>query len=644
MDDPRGSGAIEKPKILERGQPNIIDYSSKEPLLFQAGENSSHDYPGKIVTSNEPIRDIDREVKHDTTGHGTAETGKSQPLNNTTQPGLTTGAPPQIELKEKFTKNITNNTPNHNSHGMNFNDKIDWKNKGIEINDSTNDNDGIEKINNSNEEISQGVKPEEELLLKQIKQTTLQQNQSLESTGESTEDSLMHIPNEKSDTGDDHSRTGPEGNRPQNNNNSTHYEGTSDSKINAATGIELEDPSKVKQIHNVDGTIPELREAIEIDDSPEKTKKKTLLTKLFPFLSIAGIITLSLPEFLKLMEDQNYQQMNMFDGVMDIPNDQVILKPEERQQIEDNIIQSIPKLVPKKFKRFRYNSGAIECIICKPLDRMEFAEDDTSRPIVPSENLGKGIYNTHPHCKCDNIPFEKLLPESVMPKSDPPQSRIAAKSLRDRVDITRQYLRPLSEALQIENKKPGEFDWIDDKAIEEMRKYSTNHGSGKFILAVLSGESITDHRKDITVNENYRRRWNKKELMQNIRTAKGKMIDINHQYPKIDPQSGGVYDANWNFTTNRGEVIIWETDEMILNAIRNDTITAVSIHTGLPRKFTKNCSDGECFMEPEGTIIGELDNVALAFVITKPEGFLYNGQVIPALPPGMNFTRIYIIE
>ncbi len=277
MIDPRGSGAIEKPKILERGQPNIIDYSSKEPLLFQAGENSSHDYPGKIVTSNEPIRDIDREVKHDTTGHGTAETGKTQPLNDSTQPGLTTGAPHQIELEEEeFIKNKSK-TPNHNSHGMNFNDKIDWKNKGIEINNPADNSteETHDDINGSmDEETSQGVKPEEELLLHQIEQTTLQQNQSLEDTGESSEDSLMHIPGEKSDTGDDHSRTGPEGNNPQDNNNATHYTGTSDSKINTATGIELENPKLVKQIHNVDGTIPELREAIEIDETPEKTKKK----------------------------------------------------------------------------------------------------------------------------------------------------------------------------------------------------------------------------------------------------------------------------------------------------------------------------------------------------------------------------------
>ena len=46
--DPRGDGAVRD----DRGQSNIIDYSNREPLLFGLGENSTHDYPGKIVISN----------------------------------------------------------------------------------------------------------------------------------------------------------------------------------------------------------------------------------------------------------------------------------------------------------------------------------------------------------------------------------------------------------------------------------------------------------------------------------------------------------------------------------------------------------------------------------------------------------------
>ena len=112
--DPRGDGPVEDAGEMRNGQPNIIDYSNKEPLLFGAGENSSHEYPGKIVINNESNY-VDREVKHDQTGTGTAATGKSQPLNDITQPTLPTGAP-SINL------DIQNN-----KHGDNFNHNLNDK-------------------------------------------------------------------------------------------------------------------------------------------------------------------------------------------------------------------------------------------------------------------------------------------------------------------------------------------------------------------------------------------------------------------------------------------------------------------------------------------------------------------------------------
>ena len=175
-----------------------------------------------------------------------------------------------------------------------------------------------------------------------------------------------------------------------------------------------------------------------------------------------------------------------------------------------------------------------------------------------------------------------------------------------------------------------------------MRAYSKERGKGSFILAVASGESVTDHRPEGV--ESMRRRWTKNEMKQNIRTAKGKLIDINHMFPKIDPHSGGIYDANWNEKTEKGEMMIWETDEVILDAIRNNIIEAVSINTGKPRRIDTNCDDGECFIEPVGTILGEENGVALAYVVTANEGFDYHGQHIPALPPGMKFTKIYLVE
>jgi hypothetical protein len=109
--DPRGPGPIEQLEIMEGGQQNIIDYSDKEPLLFQAGENSSHEYPGKIVVNNEPERVL---AVNDFTKYGTTnKSGEDATGADTTEPTLPTGSPGLYEI-------------DHNAHGLNFNSKIVW--------------------------------------------------------------------------------------------------------------------------------------------------------------------------------------------------------------------------------------------------------------------------------------------------------------------------------------------------------------------------------------------------------------------------------------------------------------------------------------------------------------------------------------
>jgi len=495
---------------------------------------------------------------------------------------------------------------------------------------------------------------------------------------------------EKSDTGDDKTRTGPGGNLSRENYDSIHYQG----KYPKGVKIHLATPyHDGKKPHDVDGTIPELREDIkitiedplqdenipkieleitgdkkpELELEPQEEQKQELeletvpntqgvftqkgdklaqsiqisdvwkgdnvvlseastanadfIKKLFPKLAASGIISMSLLELLDLLKKQNYEQMDLFRGI----------------DVED-----MQKLNSVKYLTYKYNSGATECPICKPLDGMEFADDDPKRPILPSEKMGEGVFNTHPNCLCTYEAVTKLIPEKITPKSDSAQSRAAASSLRERHDITEDYLRPLKESLNIyKDKQPGEFDWINDEAIENMKNFTKEHPDGRFILAVVSGESYTDHRIE---GESLRRHWTNEELMQNIRTAKHKLTDINHMWQKKDPMSGLIFDANWNFTTNKGEMAIWESDPEILDAIRKDIITAVSINTGKPRAVDENCSTGECLSEPKGTILGEDNNVALAFIVTDPAGFNYNGQLIPSMPPGMKFTKIFIIE
>jgi len=108
--DPRGDSPVID-VLGDDGQgKNIVDNMNSEPILFKMGENSSHDYPGKIVINNES-RYVDREVKRSTIPNA-AESGATQPLNDITQPTLPTGA------------------PNHNMHGLNFNDKIQFQMNG----------------------------------------------------------------------------------------------------------------------------------------------------------------------------------------------------------------------------------------------------------------------------------------------------------------------------------------------------------------------------------------------------------------------------------------------------------------------------------------------------------------------------------
>jgi len=577
--DPRGEGAV---PTLEGGQPNIIDYSNDEPMLYGLGENSSHDYPGKIVINNES-RYIDRAVKRKTIPNAAA-TGEGSTGANKTQPNLPTGAP---------------QLPDHNKSGYNFNQKIDWD-ESIKLDPMKGD-------------------------LKQ----SLPVSQAFSDTGR-VEKMPTVDPNEEGlhNTGKDLTRTGPGGNKPENNYNSTHYQGDEDVKLNIATPY-YDD----RKLHDVSGIVPELQdEDDKIKLIPNELKEDIQITKVYKkeeedsknvyaALFAAGLISMILSEFLKIMKNNQYKQLE-----------------DLKKMIDDS---EITKLTPYDFVKFKYNRQE-NCPICRPLDKLEFWVDDPARPIVPSENLGKGVYNTHPHCRCSNIPFVKLLPADKDPSSDKGKSKATRDSLSERKRITAEYLRPLNEALMYNNKSPDEFNWINSNTILEMQKHAKESKEGRFILAVVSGESYTDHRVEGV--EKYRRHWTEDEMKQNIRTGKGKLLDINHLLPKKDPYSGGIFDANWNESTKKGEMIIFEKDQEILNAIRNDLITAVSINTGQPRDMITNCNTGECLLEPQGATLGNEKGVALSYVVTAPEGFNYNGKWLYPLPPGMKFTKLYIIE
>lgn len=654
--DPRGNEAISN--TLDGGQPNIIDYSNDEPLLFGLGENSSHNYPGKIVINNES-RYVDRAVKRKTIPNAAA-TGEGSIGANMTQPNLPTGAP---ELKEENIKIL----PDHNMGGFNFNQKIKWneaeplikidklsKEETNYTNSTTQENKYFKCVHFINPDSCEivGTPNDDEInplgWCNQFDQLSLHEalnpmagdlkqslpvSQAFSDVGNNTHivpdvelnpnaenlapdmdyKKLGKPFNEKSDTGDDLTRTGPGGERTRDNYDTEFYQGENDVKLNIATPY-YDD----RKLHDVSGIVPELQEDIKINKVYTKDENDAL--NVYALLLAAGLISMGIAEFLKIMKSNNYKQINKLRKMPGGP---------------------IQQLKPYDFLRFQYNRQE-DCPICKPLDKLEFWAEDPKRPIVPSENLGKGVYNTHPNCKCSNISFIKLLSADESPKSSRPKSQEAKDSLAERKRITNEYLRPLNEALNYDNRRLGEFNWVTKDTIHEMKKHAKDSNEGRFILAVVSGESFTDHR--IEGVEKHRRHWTEDEMKQNIRTGKGKRMDINHLLPKKDPYSGGIFDANWNEATKKGEMILFETDNEILNAIRNDIITAVSINTGPPRNIELNCNSGECLLEPQGTSLGNDKGVALSYVVTSPKGFNYNGKWLYPLPPGMKFTKLYLIE
>ena len=626
--DPRGDGAV----LDDGGQPNIIDYSNQEPMLYQIGENSSHEYPGKIVITNES-RYVDREVKRSNIPN-VAATGKDATGSDKTLPTLPTGAPYELQK------------PSHNMHGMNFNTPIDWSKqevvsigKGLVARQIA----GHEVPKSKEEVVDQSTYKEmkESLIKDDIKNFVGDAlgealnnlfdpplSQAFSDTGNNPhiDQTKLGKPfDEKSDTGDDKTRTGPGGNQPRENYDSIHYQGQSDTKVHLATPYH-----DGKEPHDVSGIIPELQEDIKITIEDPKQDEHMPTIELI----------VKEPEFeLKKKKDPEPGiELKNYPGRKDSDTHTNTIKAGD---IDKNL--QISELW--KEKNDGIGIAGDEVPLTKSFSISEGIEDEREKEFLHASSfVGKVIYTPEFQTLEVVLNGKKYnfcnVPERTFDSFEGASSKGAffARQIRQQFDC----VSGLSESLNIyKHRQPGEFDWINDEAIENMKSFTKENPDGRFILAVVSGESYTDHRIE---GEDFRRHWTKNELIQNIRTAKHKLTDINHMWQKKDPMSGMIYDANWNFTNDRGEMILWESDPDILNAIRNDIITAASINTGKPRENEKNCSTGECFTEATGTVLGEDNNVALAYIVTDPQGFKYNGQVIPAMPPGMKFTKLYIIE
>lgn len=291
---------------------------------------------------------------------------------------------------------------------------------------------------------------------------------------------------------------------------------------------------------------------------------------------------------------------------------------------------------------------------CAPFNGRAFDMKDRShRPVPPSEGLG--YTNTHPNCKCywkptGQIEFDEMTPEELVDIQSI-HRKIGQRShfgtlhkvkkdgeLSQRTGHRNYYRKPLKEAIaQVRQ----EFGWLSDEYLQKAKSIAKTE-NGKLYLIRASEETITDHRHE---GEPYRRKLSGDELLAMARTATNKGMDINHNSKWRT--KAYVMDSEYDKKTKSIQMIVLELDDDINRAIENKSITAVSINGGSPRHSSvepcsHGCDTGKCelCLVPHGVILGELDDIAMTWVVTNPRGIYWNGIHIPHAEPGVKTTII----
>ena len=289
--------------------------------------------------------------------------------------------------------------------------------------------------------------------------------------------------------------------------------------------------------------------------------------------------------------------------------------------------------------------------ICQGFDGRTFdLLKKDNRPVPPSEGLG--YTNTHPNCKC-TWEFKRGIGDIANPLKKTEKKHInfvnkeinkaskkgelhkVAKDGQLSKKTYKTNFRKIQEAVE---QIRQDFRWLGDDYLERIK---TVNAPGRMFLIRASSEAITDHRQD---GEPLRRWLKPDELHAMARTAVGMGMDINHH---IENQTTSqVLDSEFDKERNEIQMIVHEEDPEVLQAINNNVITAVSINGGAPRSEKVECPDCEnaggceCFIVPEGVILGELDNVALTWVVTDPHGMMFKGRWIAPATPGVKVTAI----
>lgn len=320
--------------------------------------------------------------------------------------------------------------------------------------------------------------------------------------------------------------------------------------------------------------------------------------------------------------------------------------PEERNKY---FTHNLPKIMAK----FTLSSRHKEKDVCDDYAGKVFDLLDLERPILPTE--GKGYVNlTHPHCQCYWKIVKDATPDALTRKQKTSFDDIAQHIERAAKNHTLHTVKPdgelssrtrgTSPIKESIGKIRHEFQWMSDEYLTKMKEVAQRQNAKLYLIRAATA-TITDHRSE---GEQYRRKLSSKELNATARTAIGKNMDLNHN---PDWKTGGyIPDSEYDQERKEIQMLVIEPDPEINAAISNGDITAVSINGGNPRSQNiEPCYDGcdgpECELcnAPSGVILGELDGVAMTWVITADRGIMWKGQHIPNATPGIKNTVLEIL-
>ena len=416
--------------------------------------------------------------------------------------------------------------------------------------------------------------------------------------------------------------------------------------------------------HNVTKSVPEWRYDIEdnqmkelVVDRNKKTgqfvKDGTTKLDLMTDKSLPQAIEKARGEYLHGTPKHDHQT------VVEMPH--MIIDEVDEGDLDDDDDEppymTVMSEIEPRWAKYHYGGPHLQDDICNKFQMKVFDLNDmVHRPIPPSEGLG--YTTTHPNCPCywEMIakPSKTSVPSPTAQRHLTNVKKMVTRrantgelhtvhpdgTLSQRTRKTNPMYREIREAiLEIRH----EFEWMTDEYLGKIKQINA---PGRMYLIRASGEAITDHRGE---GEPYRRWLSPDELHAMARTAITKKMDINH---KSAPENNYLFntksqvlDSEFSKARNEIQMLINEQDPEIINAIDNQVITAVSINGGSPRTEAVVCPDCptnncECFLVPEGVVLGETDDIALTWVVTDPRGMMWRGMWIPPAIPGVKTTAI----